>query len=351
MKRAVWACGATLLVAIGGTAWWWTRSGDITPSAEVEPYADAPAVERPTTRTRTPTPPSPRLPTDVDREVFPSVAELAYLCPNPWSGIDDDCAAALDRRYLLEPVGLARLHDDAIGWDPSEAPPASDGVPWQQVFADPDLTFRTAVDALSRAQCRVPEEETRVDLHATCSADEVAKLAILQTACVMPLVYHGRYNPWLSPGEEVKWSGPTDTQIEDAWRSGEELLDGDTSLTVAEYWQHRAELDDARFRFAWRLMRCERVPSQALAWLDVLPRPSGEPDDQHQGWPLTELAARLGSDWARLELAQETQVRQERARGRIERWMRDNDVKLAPGTSLPQELFGNDTARDAGSRR
>lgn len=345
MRRAVWTLGVLLVVAVAGGAWWWNHLGDLTSTTETEFHVDAPAVEQTSKRTAELAQlPNPQPRTDADHDVIPSVEDLAYLCPNPWSAMGDDCAAALDHRYLLEPVSLAKLHNDEFGWEPPAAPPAFDGVSWQQVFADPDRTFRAAMDALSRVQCRVPEGETRVDLRDTCSADEVAKLAILQTACVMPLVHHGVSNPWLAPGEENTWSGPTDTQIEDTWRSTAELLDQDTSLTAAEYWQHRTELEDARFRFAWRLMRCERVPRQALAWLDVLPTPSGHPDDQHQGRPLTEIAARLGSDWARLELAQDKQIRQERGRRRIERWMRDNNVKLAPGTSLPEELFGNDPA-------
>ena len=342
MKRLLWPLGAVLLASIAGVTWWSARFG----TAEVEPHADGPAIEQTTTRTEQPATSAKLQPsTVVDHEVIPSVEQLAYLCPNPWSGIGDDCAAALDRRYLDEPVGLAKLHDNTFGWrDTATASPAFGGIPWRQVFADPDQTFQTATAALNRPECRVSEGKTRVDLRETCSADEVAKLAMLHTACVMPLVQHGRYNPWTLPGEEITWSGPTDTQMDDDWRSNAQLLDQDTSLTVAEYWQHRTELEDARFRFAWRLMRCERVPQQALAWLNVLPTPSGDPDDPHQGRPLTEIAARLGSDWARLELAQDKQIRQERGRRRIERWMRDNNVKLAPGTSLPEELFGNDAA-------
>ena len=346
----VWPLGAVLFAAVFAAAWWWARPGNLIPPAEVEPYLDAPGIEQNTERTKdAATHPNPPPSAEVDHPAAPSVADLAYLCPNPWSAIGDDCAAALDRRYQSEPVALAKLHNDVFGWKPAAATAAFDGVAWQQVFADPEYTFRAAMDSLSRPECRVPKGDTRFDLRETCSADEVAKLAMLQTACVMPLVQHGRYNPWLPPGEEITWSGPTDTQMEDDWRSEAELLDRDTSLTVAEYWQRRAELEDARFRFAWRLMRCERMPRQALAWLEVLGTPTGHSDDQHQGRSLTEIAARLGSDWARLELAQDTQIRQQRGRRRIEQWMRENDIKLAPGTTLPEEYFGKDTRRDESS--
>ncbi len=246
-----------------------------------------------------------------------SLQDLWHRCPNAWSGISDECARALDARYLREPAGLAPLHKDPWGWDRSLRT-AFDGVTWEEVFTAPVSVREAAREALDRDECRVAEGETRPDLGRTCAADDIAKLAILQAGCVMPMVLHGGFNPWRPPGEEQTWFGPSDAELDERWAWWVDKLDDDPSLSVEEYWRRRAEIDDARFRFAWRLMRCEAVPESAFAWLDSLPTPTAEPTDQHQGAHLTAIAARLGSEWAQREIEQQERIARENRQRRFQ---------------------------------
>ena len=145
----------------------------------------------------------------------------------------------------------------------------------------------------------MPPTETGADLRAVCSADEIAKLAMLHAGCAMTLVLQTGFNPW-GPPDDVPNEDSRAAELDTAWwQYG--ALDEDVSLPPDEYWRRRAEIDDARFRFAWRLLQCKAVPEGALAWLEELPTPAA---GGHQGRDLTEAAAQLGSDWATRELRQ-----------------------------------------------
>ena len=315
--RRTWAFAAfgVALAAAVATVWW--RGGQASPAP----------VDGTASRTTTPATPPASQPVG-ESEPAPGVADaggpavslddLWHLCPNPWSGIGEECAAALDGRYLREAVGLAQLHDNPIRWERRSKSAAFGGVVWEDVFADPEATREAALAALRREECRVAQGETRRDLGETCAADEVAKLAMLQEACVMPLVLHSGFNPWRPPGEVQTWFGPSDAELDERWTWWVDRLDEDASLPLDEYWRRRAEIDDARFRFAWRLMRCEAVPETALAWLDVLPTPTAEPEDQNQGTHLTVIASRLGSEWARREIEQAEQTARENLQRRLQ---------------------------------
>ena len=249
-------------------------------------------------------------------EAVPSLDELARLCVDPWSGSGSGCAKALDRRYLREPVGLAGLHNGPSEWNRSAASPAFEGIAWKEVFEDPLGTRAAAQEALSRPECRVSPLETRPDLGAVCAVDEIAKLAMLQAGCVMELVYYKPgFNPWGSPDDLPGWEKRAPDMDAKWWQY--EALDEETSMSMEEYYRRRAEIDDARFRFAWRLMRCKAVTDDALAWLDELPTPAA---GGHQGRDLTEMAARLGSEWAMRELEQSKQLLDAERRERFERW-------------------------------
>ena len=314
---------AATLTALAGV-WWLGGTGSAPPVDEpsnTPPPADpvvAPQAEERTELTRS----------DPD-VVAPTVSleDLWNLCPSPWSGIGEQCAAALDGRYQGEPVGLAQLHKNPMLWERSP-PAASDGIEWRDVFADPEETREAATAALGREECHVPEGETRPDLGETCAADAIAKLAMLHEACVMPLVMHSDFNPWRAPGVEPTWFGPSDDQLDERWAYWIGRLDQDPSLSVEEYWDRRKEIDDARFRFAWRLMRCKAVPETSLAWLESLPTPTGNPQNEHQGGHLTGIAARLGSEWAQREIEQADRIarenRKRRQRALIEK-LRDKD--------------------------
>lgn len=82
---------------------------------------------------------------------------------------------------------------------------------------------------------------------------------------------------------------------EEYWSWYVEELDDDPALTPEEYWRRREEIDDARFRFAWRRLRCYAVDPAVLATFDSLPEAGHE---MHQGHHLRRYAARLGNEWA-----------------------------------------------------
>ena len=62
------------------------------------------------------------------------------------------------------------------------------------------------------------------------------------------------------------------------------------------YWRLVEEIEEERFRFAWRLHQCRAVPDDALAWVDAFPRPDHGGADQ--SFDLSVAAARLGTEWA-----------------------------------------------------
>ncbi len=319
-----WALAAVGVAAIAAlAAVWWPAGKGLAPQVDSSNTPSLDLVAAPPTEDGTE-------PARGDAEVgTPNVSleALWHVCPSPWSRIGEECAEALDDRYMREPVGLAQLHDDPIGWERSP-PAAFDGIEWRDVFVDPEQTREAALAALSREECHVAEGERRPDLGETCAADAIAKLAMLHDACVMPLVLHSGFNPWRAPGQEPTWFGPSDAELDGYWVHWVERLDEDPSLSVEDYWDRRAEIDDARFRFAWRLMRCKAVPETSLAWLDDLPRPTGDPQNQHQGAHLTAIAARLGSEWAQREMEQAEGIarenRKRRQRALMEK-LRDKD--------------------------
>ncbi len=244
---------------------------------------------------------------------YSTVNELQIICNTPWNVIDDQCAVALDARYMDETVALGHLFDHAGSYwlhSQERLPAASELVTWRDAFANPAEARRAVEGALSRPACHVPEGETRHDLGRQCAADAFAKLAVIHQACVMPLVLYSSFNPWRPGGEEPTWSGPSAAEIDETWARHIGRLDEDASLTVEAYWSRRTEIEDARLRFAWRLMRCRGVEGE-LAWLDDLPQPTGDNENQSQARPLAELAARLGNEWAQLELEQARHIRNE----------------------------------------
>ncbi len=323
-KWALAAVGVAAFAALAAV--WWPAGKGLAPRVDRPPSSNTPSLDvvaaPPTDVGSEPG----RDDADVDVPTV-SLEEMWHICPTLWSGIGEKCTQALDDRYLREPVGLAQLHDDPIGWERSQ-PAAFGGIAWRDVFVDPEETREAVLVALSREECHVGEGDMRPDLGETCAADQIARLAMLHEACVMPLVLHSGFNPWRAAGQEPTWIGPSDAELDAYWAHWVDRLDADTSLSVEEYWDRRSEIDDARFRFGWRLMRCKAVPEASLAWLDDLPRPTGDPQNQHQGAHLTTMAARLGSEWAQREKEQAERIsrenRERRRRALIEK-LRDQE--------------------------
>lgn len=224
---------------------------------------------------------------------IPTVGELREVCGTPWTTVPGDpCAEALDARYLDESASMYALVGGPMSWVAhrarSEAPP---GPSWREVFKNPAATREAVENALARPACHAGGTET------SCAVEEIRKLAVLHEACIEPLRRNGIRNPWRPQWETQSWFGPSDAEKDERWQWNIDALDADASLTVEAYWRRRGEVEEAKYRYAWRLMRCKEAAG-SLDWIDTLPTPSGSPGDEHQGVALVKIAARLGDEWA-----------------------------------------------------
>ena len=248
----------------------------------------------------------------------PALDELRRRCPDPWTlPLPVHCADALGRRYEQEGARSTRLHDDAIGWWwPNTAMLAAE-VSWVDAFTDPEGTRGIVEEALGKPECAAfvvrDSKETfgiadgrdataSPQLREACAADEAAKLAMLHMGCVLMLVSSGRLD--LSPENDtdseatlarMRDRDAVANRHEEPWAWAVEDLDDDPTLTTEEYWARRDEIEDGRFRFAWRRLMCRAVPPETFALLDGLPEPG---HDIHQGDHLRRYAGRLGNEWA-----------------------------------------------------
>ena len=246
-----------------------------------------------------------------------SLEALRRLCPDPWSdGVPDECTAALADRYLGEGMRTVRLHYGGDGWRPPSDPLPVE-ISWEEAFADPVGTRDAVEEALRDPQCGefvvretaelfgmadVWEDPVPERLREACAADEAARLAMLHEGCVNLLHGAGRLVlvPELStPADEVAGfelrQRDTAFHNEKYWGWLVEELDDDATLTPEEYWRRREEIEDGRFRFAWRRLRCRAVDPGVFAVLDALPEAG---HDIHQASHLRRYAARLGNEWA-----------------------------------------------------
>ena len=300
---------ATALVAavlLAAAAWWfWPASRDGDPPVVASPSSTGTSARPPRTAGANPLPnaPEPSPAEQPTTDGIPSLDDLYALCGAPWRrDIEARCAAALTARYSGEGVPVGVIPSRMLGWDeptydlPPEEHPS--WPIWEQAFANPSAVRHAVEEALSRDECRVPEGETRVDLAATCAAGEMAHLAMLHEGCVGALATHGDPNPLRREGDDKVWDWAP-TWGDDDWRLHVDLLDRDATLPPEKYWRRRTEVDDQKYRFAWRLMSCRQVPPTALAWLEALPTPSGKPWDASQSRSLARYASRLGNEWAR----------------------------------------------------
>ena len=170
----------------------------------------------------------------------PTVEELERICPDPWTNPPAECADALDRRYMLEGVRVARLHYGGFNWAPRPQPLAHE-IPWREAFADPVRTRLAVEEALANPDCLDPPAGSAA-LRETCAADEMAKLAMITEGCVMPLIMAGLLDS-SSPADQE----PIDTHFrsrrqldtptirDEMWFWHIEMLDDDTSLTQEQY--------------------------------------------------------------------------------------------------------------------
>ncbi|MDE0177111.1 MAG: hypothetical protein OXP36_00820 [Gammaproteobacteria bacterium] len=249
-------------------------------------------------------------------EDIATLAELREMCPDPWTeGVPDDCSAALAGRYGREGMRMVRPPYDGGGWEPPPAPLPVE-VPWEEAFTDVAGARRAVKDALGKPECAAfilydskekfgiadgRDVEATPQLREVCAADGAARLAMVHAGCVKLLRRAGRLDLSLErhPDDEaaaaVLRERDSAYRHEANWVWAVEHLDDDPTLTLEEYWRRRDEIEDERFRFAWRRLMCRAVPPEAFALLDALPEPG---HDIHQGHHLRRYAARLGNEWA-----------------------------------------------------
>ena len=282
------------LVFAALAAWWLlmpdTSAPPMMPPPEVDDHAAQPVVRLGLSDERDRKVPRA---VEVSDDNIPTVDELRDVCGSLWTTVPGDpCAEALDARYLDESASMYALVGGPMSW---VVPPARSEVPrgpsWREVFEDPVATRKAVENALARPACRAGRTE------ANCAVEEISKLALLHEACIEPLRRNGIRDPWRPQWETQSWFGPSDAEKDERWQWNIDVLDADASLTVEDYWQRRGEVEEAKYRYAWRLMRCREV-SGSLDWIDTLPTPSGSPGDEHQGVAFVKIAARLGDKWA-----------------------------------------------------
>ena len=188
-------------------------------------------------------------------------------CPWPptldsWTGVSRECDAAM-------------MEASASGF--------TNWRTWRLSLRDPEETRRTVVAALDDPQCRVPPGEKRPDLYEACAAEALIRFAEMQHSCVTVL---GR-----------DWD-----ITERSWRN----LMKSRTLKTGDLQEHRrlAESGDRIFaQLLWGYSLCSRVPPGVLDWLDVLPVPEANPEQQlrpylpapTQAHELREIARRLGA--------------------------------------------------------
>ena len=231
---------------------------------------------------------SPPLPAAPPPEVDPF--DLERLCPDLWGDPGEPCLEALETRFGEEMAVRAGI-GSPMDWSRRTAQVrtrisliASLDVPtFAEVFEDPSATLRAVGTALAKPECVVAEGQMRPRLRERCAADDMAKLAMLQATCVPPLIRDRDYRD----------AGMHDGWAED-WRwaiaATAEQPDQDTYLRLV------AELEEERFRFAWRLHRCRAVPDDALSGVDPFRIPDGF-SAAYQASRLALAAARLGTEW------------------------------------------------------
>ena len=301
---------ATVLACVVAAVFFrWPNAADSGPPGVRAP-PDRPSDAEETALTDAPV--SDRLPT----ARRPSLETLRRLCADPWTdGVPIDCKTALDGRYASEGMRMARLYYQGTLWEPPPDPlPVEIG--WGEAFTDPVATHRAVEKALRSPACAkfvvresaerfgladVRDSAVPAELRGVCAADEAAKLAMLHEGCVKLLSVAGRFNVEMETNADDEAAGTAlrerDTAFrhESYWVSLVEDLNNEPALTPEEYWHRREEIEDGRFRFAWRRLRCYAVDPAVFAALPTLPE-AGR--DVHQGNHLRRYAAQLGNEWA-----------------------------------------------------
>ena len=238
--------GTALLLAVACVAAWWVWTDNLTDPPP--PAAEAPQPSPPPTAARgVPQPSPPLAPPQPSR---------------PPPSLDTRLAEAIERVCPWPPDPLSWQVPDAACLEAMDALMMNDR--WRRVLDDNHVgTRRAVVEALDRAECRAAlaidaegtptPVERRTDLHQTCAAEAMARLADLQAMCFQ--IVHMNLDVRL------------------LMRQSYNDLAYDENPDMAEYHRRETDEDLLAARTYWMVYRCRSVPPEALEWVETLPTP------------------------------------------------------------------------------
>ena len=250
-------------------------------------------------------------------ERAPGLDELRELCGQPWLGaFGPACLAALERRHAATPAVPDTSFNGTAPVDTALFGPA---ITWGEVFEDAGVALERVEAAMARPECRPAKRSLRLDLRNVCAADDMARLAILQSECEMLLFGLG-YSDRLSPtrwrderaganNSQALWrlspAPPDDGRRERAEIDGLErrqrmyanFPDHGSPADAAEHQRRRDQMDERWYGAMWRAGKCRALPPHMLTALEPSFLTRGVHGFPCEHW-LIEPAARLGSEWA-----------------------------------------------------
>lgn len=238
---------AALLLAVAWVAAWWVWTDNLTdppsPAAEAPPPSPPPTAARGVPQPSPPplAPPEPsRPPPSLDTRPAEAIERVCPWPPDPlsWQVLDAPCLEAMDA-LMMNDRWRRVLDDDHVG------------------------TRRAVVEALDRAECRAAlavdadgtptPVERRTDLHQTCAAEAMARLADLQAMCFQ--------------------TAHMDLDVRLQMRQSYNDLAYDENPDLAEHHRRETDEDHLAARTYWKVYRCRSVPPEALEWVETLPTP------------------------------------------------------------------------------
>ena len=248
----------------------------------------------------------------------PGLDELREICGQPWLGaFGPACLAALERRHAATPAVSDTYFNSQSRVDTALFGPA---VTWGEVFEETDATLERVEAAVARPECRPAKLGLRLDLREACAADDMARLAILQSECEH-LLFRLGYSDQLSPANRRgERTGADDSEasrrppsapppgdgrearaeidnLERRQRLYADFPDHDPPADAAAHQRRRDKMDERWYGAMWRAGKCRALPPRALTALGPSFLTNGYPPifREHR---LIESAARLGSEWA-----------------------------------------------------
>ena len=250
----------------------------------------------------------------------PGLDELRELCGHPWLGaFGPACLAALERRHAATPA-VSDPHFNRKA--PVDAVLFGPAVTWGEVFENTGATLERVEAAVARPECQPAQRSLRFDLREICAADDMARLAILQSECehlLFGLGYSAQLSPASRRGERVgtndseaprhpSWAPPPgdghEARVEIDNLEKRQRLYSDSPghgppADAAEHQRQRDRMDERWYGAMWRAGKCRALPPRTLTALGpsfLMVMVDYPPIFREHR--LIEPAARLGSEWA-----------------------------------------------------